>query len=47
MEEMTRVVDVDEIPTTESESISLTWVEEQNPEEEAISQVEEGRNPRT
>jgi hypothetical protein len=35
--------------TTESESISLTWVEEQNPEEEAteVSQVEEGKNPRT
>jgi hypothetical protein len=34
MEEMTGVVDVDDIPTTESESFSLMWVEEKNPEEE-------------
>jgi hypothetical protein len=32
-----------------SESISLTWIEEENPEEEAVevSQATQGRNPRT
>jgi hypothetical protein len=34
MEETTGVVNVDDIPTTESESFSLTWVEEKNQEEE-------------
>jgi hypothetical protein len=46
MEETIRVVDVDEISMTESESISSTWVEEKNLEEEVVSQALEVENPR-
>jgi hypothetical protein len=49
MEETTRVVDVDGIPTIKIESIISTHIEDENPEKEAtkISQVTQGRNPRT
>lgn len=48
MEGMIEVVDVEDIPTIESESFSLTRVEEQNPEEESVEviQVVEVQNPR-
>ena len=36
MEDATGVVDVDEIPSPMSESISLTLVEEKNPQEEEM-----------
>jgi hypothetical protein len=40
------VVNVDNIPTPESESFSLTRVEEKNPKEEAVSRAIEVQNPR-
>jgi hypothetical protein len=45
---MTGVVDVDDIPTTETESIIPTWIEEENPQEEVteVNQAVQGRNPR-
>jgi hypothetical protein len=45
MEEMIGVVNVDNIPTTESESFSMTWVEEKN-QEEVVSQATEVKKPR-
>jgi len=46
LEEMTRVVDVDDIPTIETKI--LTWIEEENSQEEAtkVNQAMQGQKTR-